>query len=284
MKCVFNNIKLSFVLIYFNIITLSNAFNVNIISLPYDHGANKVGSRNAFNVLKDDLIESNILKINEIIELEANYRHLRIELGKAYIESWKSLNSKKIPLLIGGDHTCAIPNIFASNGYCMANKEKLGVLWVDAHADFNTMQTSPSKNLHGVPVSVLCGHTLPILAFGEHLDPSQFLYYGLRDFDSLEFDRIQEYNMNILDNINNLEEWCKKYDKIHISFDMDSLDPSVFSSVNTPVKNGLTLENISYLFNHLKNTKKLQSMDIVEYNPDLKNQNEVIIKMLEDLF
>ena len=64
---------------------------------------------------------------------------------------------------------------------------------------------------------------------------------------------------------------------------MDSLDPSVFSSVNTPVKNGLTLENISYLFNHVK-IQKLQSMDIVEYNPELGNQNEVILKILEDLF
>ena len=283
MKYVFNNIKLSFVLIYLNIITLSNAFNINVISLPYDQGANKIGSRNAFNVLKEDLIDSNKIKLNKIIELEANSRHLRIELGKAYIESWKSLDAKKIPLLIGGDHTCAIPNIFASNGYCIANKEKLGVLWIDAHADFNTIQTSPTKNLHGVPVSVLCGHTLPILSFGEELDPSQFLYYGLRDFDSLEFDRIQEHNMKILDNELELKEWCKNYDKIHISFDMDSLDPSIFSSVNTPVKNGLTLENISYLFNHVKNTKKLQSMDIVEYNPELGNQNEVILKMLEYL-
>ena len=283
MKYVFNNIKLSFVLIYLNIITLSNAFNINVISLPYDQGANKIGSRNAFNVLKEDLIDSNKIKLNKIIELEANSRHLRIELGKAYIESWKSLDAKKIPLLIGGDHTCAIPNIFASNSYCIANKEKLGVLWIDAHADFNTIQTSPTKNLHGVPVSVLCGHTLPILSFGEELDPSQFLYYGLRDFDSLEFDRIQEHNMKILDNELELKEWCKNYDKIHISFDMDSLDPSIFSSVNTPVKNGLTLENISYLFNHVKNTKKLQSMDIVEYNPELGNQNEVILKMLEYL-
>ena len=284
MKYVFNNIKLSLILTYFNIINIIDAFNINVISLPYDLGANKIGSRNAFNVLKEDLIDSNKIKLNKIIELEANSKHLRIELGKAYIESWKSLDAKKIPLLIGGDHTCAIPNIFASNGYCITNKEKLGVLWIDAHADFNTIQTSPTKNLHGVPVSVLCGHTLPMLSFGEQLDPSQFLYYGLRDFDSLEFNRIQEHNMKILDNELELKEWCKNYDKIHISFDMDSLDPSVFSSVNTPVKNGLTLENISYLFNHVKNTKKLQSMDIVEYNPELGNQNEVILKMLEDLF
>ena len=73
--------------------------------------------------------------------------------------------------------------------------------------------------------------------------------------------------MNILDNELELKELCKNCYKIHISFDMDSLDPSVFNSVNTPVKNGLTLENISYLFNHIKYTKKLQSMDIVEYNP-----------------
>ena len=71
------------------------------------------------------------------------------------------------------------------------NDDILGVIWCDAHADFNTVETSPSGNLHGMPVSVLCGHTLPSLKFGKSIDTGRFAYYGLRDLDSKEFLRFQ---------------------------------------------------------------------------------------------
>lgn len=259
---------------------------VNIINFPYDNGANMKGSNKAFDTLKNDLEENRKININKIYNLDANSNHIRLELGSAFNKCWKTLNSNSnyVPFLIGGDHTCAISSIYASNEYSLYNKETLGVLWIDAHADFNTMETSPSKNIHGMPVSILCGHTLPMLSFGNNLDPSQFLYYGLRSIDSLEFDRFQKYNMNILDSEKELEEWCKNYDKIHISFDLDALDPGIFSSVNTPVKNGLTIENIEYVFEYIKKKNKLQSFDLVEYNPDKGVNNKLIIDLLETLF
>lgn len=268
--------------IFLSNINLCYTFTINVINLPYDLGANKQGSRHAFSILKNDLINS--ININEIIELTANSKDLRNELLNAYIESLKSLNSDKIPLLIGGDHTSAIPNIFASNNFCITNNERLGVLWIDAHADFNTMQTSETKNIHGMPVSILCGHTLQNLTFDEYLEPSQFLYYGVRDIDTIELDRFKKYNMKLLYNPYELKAWLQQFDKIHISFDMDSLDPTVFSSVNTPIKNGLTLANVAYLFNYIRNSTKLQSLDIVEYNPTLGNQNSVIVQLLKELF
>ena len=85
-----------------------------------------------------------------------------------------------------------------NNVFCQENNKKLGIIWFDAHADFNTMETSPSGNLHDIPISVLCGHTLPFLTFGEPLDTNQFAYYGIRDIDTLEFQRLQDYNMLIL--------------------------------------------------------------------------------------
>ena len=90
--------------------------------------------------------------------------------------------------------------------------------------------------------------------------------------------------MKLLDNPYDLKAWLQQFDKIHISFDMDSLDPTVFSSVNTPIKNGLTLANVAYLFNYIRNSKKLQSLDVVEYNPTLGNQNSVIVQLLKELF
>lgn len=257
---------------------------VNIIDLPYDNGANMKGSSKAYKFLEKDLEKNEKIKINKIYNLEANKKHPRIELSNAFFKSWHSLNSNCLPFLIGGDHTCSISNIFASNEYSLMKKEKLGVLWIDAHADFNTMKSSPSKNIHGMPVAILCGHTLPLLSFGEYLDPSQFLYYGIRDIDSIEFDRFQEYNMKTLNVNQDLYEWVSYYDKIHISFDLDALDPSIFKGVNTPVENGLSKENIENTFKYIKNTGKLQSLDLVEYNPNNSPDNDLIIELINNLF
>lgn len=257
---------------------------VNVIDLPYDNGANIKGSSNAYNTLKNDLYKNEKIHINKVYNLDANEKHPRIEFGNAFFKSWDSLNSGVLPFLIGGDHTCAISNIFASNEYSLLYKEKLGVLWIDAHADFNTMESSPSKNIHGMPVSILCGHTLPILSFGKALDPSQFLYYGLRDIDSLEFYRFQDYNMKTLDVDLDLYEWASYYDKIHISFDLDALDPNIFKGVNTPVQNGLSKENLKTVFKYIKKTGKLQSLDLVEYNPQNSENNKLILELLENLF
>ena len=175
-------------------------------------------------------------------------------------------------------------SIFAINQYCLYNKIKLGVLWFDAHADFNTMRTSPTKNLHGMPVSILCGHDLQLLSFGEYLYPDQFAFYGIRDLDTLEFYRFQENNMLVLDNEDELEAWLKKYDVIHLSFDMDCIDPSDFSSVNTLVKNGPSLKNVNKMLDKIRMSNKLISMDIVEYNPTIEENNNVITDILKRVF
>ena len=120
-----------------------------------------------------------------------------------------------------------------------------------------------------------------ILVLDDILNPNQFLYYGLRDVDSLELFRLQEYNMKIAYNIEEIESWFNKFDKIHLSFDMDCLDPKYFKSVNTPVNDGIDMNHIKLLFANLKKSNKLLSMDLVEYNPNLGNQNNVIIDLLK---
>ncbi len=253
---------------------------IDIINIPYDNGANKIGSRNAFKVLENDL---KILPINNKHIVNTN-NILQNILSDGFVNVFKSLDINNFPLCIGGDHTVSISSIYASNEYCLYNNNKLGVLWFDAHADFNTMQSSPSYNLHGMPVSVLCGHDLKILSFGNFLKPCQFAYYGLRDVDSLELERMQEYNMLILENENELDEWIKNYDCIHLSFDMDCLDPSDFSGVNTQVKNGPSIKNINKMLDRIRESNKLISMDIVEYNPIIKKNNTIIINILKNIF
>jgi arginase len=252
--------------IYINLLTF-----VNILNVPYDHGANILGSSKAYETLRPELDK---LKIEKTYNIETQDRHIRDILSDSFFYSREILNKNNKPLLIGGDHTIAVSNIAAANEYCKINNYRFGVIWFDAHADFNTMETSPSKNIHGTPISILCGHTLPMLNMCfEPMDPFQFNYYGLRDYDSLEFFRIQEYNMKILEDDIELKNVMSLYDKIHISFDMDCLDPKSFDKVNTKVKNGLQIQNVLNSLKIIKESNKLLSMDIVEYNPTILSSN-----------
>lgn len=253
-------------LIYINLLTF-----VNILNVPYDHGANILGSSKAYETLRPELDK---LKIEKTYNIETQDRHIRDILSDSFFSSREILNKNNKPLLIGGDHTIAVSNIAAANEYCKINNYRFGVIWFDAHADFNTMETSPSKNIHGTPISILCGHTLPMLNMCfEPMDPFQFNYYGLRDYDSLEFFRIQEYNMKILEDDIELKNVMSLYDKIHISFDMDCLDPKSFDKVNTRVNNGLQIQNVLNSLKIIKESNKLLSMDIVEYNPTILSSN-----------
>ena len=261
--------------------TLFISVLIDIVNIPYDKGANREGSKYAFLNLQKTMNSLNIDSISNINCADRKVRHI---LGDGYLSTWESLNKGKLSLLIGGDHTTAISSIYAANSFCNMNRESLGVLWFDAHADFNTIETSPSGNIHGVPVSVLCGHTLNDLSFGDSLLPSQFSYYGVRDIDSLEFKRFQYYNMKVLYSSKDFTEFIRKFDKIHLSFDLDCLDPSIMSCVNTKVKKGLTMEEVKEKLKIIKNSKKLISMDLVEYNPLLGNNEDVVEEIFKTIF
>tara|TARA_X000000368_G_scaffold418633_1_gene419114 strand:- start:2860 stop:3687 length:828 start_codon:yes stop_codon:yes gene_type:complete len=271
-------------LIYINLLT-----SVNVLNIPYDHGANILGSSKAYDILSPEL---NKLKIEKIYNIKTKNRHIRDILSDGFFSSREILNKNNKPLLIGGDHTIAISNIAAANEFCKINNERLGVIWFDAHADFNTIETSPSKNIHGTPISILCGHTLPALNMCfDAMDPFQFNYYGLRDYDTLEFFRIQENNMKILEDDIDLHNVLCIYDKIHISFDLDCLDPLIFDKVNTKVNNGLQIQNVLNSLKLIKESNKLLSMDIVEYNPTLmsskisiEESNKIITSIIQKTF
>ena len=249
---------------------------VNTINYPFDRGANMRGSHRAPAVINSNLNFLNIYKNYTITDKRI---HLRCILGDGYFNTWDTFNSNYFPLIIGGDHTISIPSIFACNEYCILNRERLGVSWLSAFADFNTIQSSTTGNLHGVPVSVLCGHTLPILGFGKPLQPEQFGFYGIRDMESLECTQFMDYNMCILETNNNIKEWCDTFDKIYISLSLDVLDPEEFNQVNTPVPNGKSVNEIKNILKSIKNTGKLYAMEVVEYNPN-KGENTTIINEL----
>ena len=252
---------------------------INRINIPFDKGANDVGSKNAPKTLKPYF---DYINIDKDYTVNTNNFVSNI-LSEGYQFAEESFRNERFPFVVGGDHTVAISSVFAANQYSRWNHQKLGVLWCDAHADFNTVETSPSKNLHGMPVAVLCGHTLPNLQMAEELYPRQFAYFGLRDVDSLELIRLQEHDMNILDCDRDIDEWIDRQDNIHLSFDIDCLDPSVTKCVNTPVENGKSLEEVIRLFEKVKKSKKLISLDLVEYNDKKGNDHKMIADLMKHL-
>lgn len=261
--------------IFFSVVGLL----VNTINFPFDRGANIPGSDRAPGLIGKDLSFLNIFK-NYTVDSERN--HLRTVLGDGYFRIWNTLDCGVFPLVIGGDHTISTSSISTCNDYCLMKGNRLGVLWFSAFADFNTIESSMTGNLHGVSVSILCGHTLPMLGFGKPLEPEQFGFYGLRDMDSLEFKRFIDYNMCLL-NRNNINDWCNNYDKIYVSLSLDVIDPSEFNLVNTPISNGTSICELKSVFTDIKNTNKLYAMDVVEYNPNKGENNSVIIELIKTI-
>jgi arginase len=197
-----------------------------------------------------------------------------------------SVQGGHFPLVLGGDHSIAIGSIRGA-----AKHKKLGVLWIDAHADFNTAETTPSGNIHGMPLAALCGLGDPRLTrlWDESVpvvDPQRVAVIGARDLDSGEKKNLREAGVMVLsleqiDRIGMhgavsraLERITRDVDGIYLSFDVDSLDPRHAPGVGTPVSGGLTYREAHLACELVAETGKLAGMDMVEVNPILDVQNQ----------
>ncbi|VDL59915.1 unnamed protein product [Hymenolepis diminuta] len=205
----------------------------------------------------------------------------------------KSVTENDITLIIGGDHSSGIGAI---EGHCKAFPDSF-VVWVDAHADINTPDSSVSKNTHGMPVSFVIKdtykqipHTLGFEKIRPVLDPNQIIYIGLRDLDPPE---LQEFNIpcfnmadvrqlgieKVVETTLRIIEKTKPHCKIHLSFDIDSLDPKFAPSTGTPVPDGLTLEEGKYICRVLAQTGQLRSMLMVEVNTALGSEEDAKVTL-----
>lgn len=196
-----------------------------------------------------------------------------------------ALQAGHFPLVLGGDHSVAIGSIHGA-----ARQRRLGVLWVDAHADFNTPETTPSGNIHGMPLAALCGLGDPRLTslWGQSapaLDPQRVAVIGARDLDPGEKRNLKEAGVLVMgmEQIDRLgmvravekaiERISRDVDGIFLSFDMDSLDPRHAPGVGTPVPGGLTYREAHLVCELVAETGKLVGLDLVEVNPILDVQN-----------
>ena len=200
-----------------------------------------------------------------------------------------SLENGCLPLILGGDHSLSIGSVGAVAGHYRERGESIGVIWVDAHADMNRPDTTPSGNIHGMSLAVLMGHgdpTLVALAGGEPtVDPQNVSVLGARELDSGEKELIRDlgvrvFTMSELDDRGAgacMEEALERANDgtagFHLSFDLDVLDPRVAPGVGTPVQGGLTYREGHRVCEKAARSGRLLSLEIVELNPVLDDRN-----------
>jgi len=193
------------------------------------------------------------------------------------------------PLVLGGDHSISVGTVSAIAAASRREGKRVGLLWVDAHGDINTPETSPSGNIHGMPVAALLGEGPPELTSiggeGPKLDPRNVAMVGIRSLDEGEKVRlkrygVQVYTMSQVDR-QGIESVMKEAlarvsdgtDRVHVSFDLDALDPEVAPGVGTPVKGGLDYREAHFLMEILADSGLMTSLEVVEANPILDVRN-----------
>lgn len=202
----------------------------------------------------------------------------------------KQVDAGQLPLVLGGDHSQAIGTISGMARVYRRRGERLGVLWFDAHTDMNTPDSSPSGNIHGMPLSALLGRGEPSLVglAGSRpaLHAEDVVVFGARDVDAAETDVVKDlgvrvYTMSEIDRRGTAtcaEEAIARISRhttgLHLSFDLDGVDPRDAPGVGTPVPGGLSLRESHMLCEMLNQTGRLVGMEMVELNPTLDIQNQ----------
>ena len=233
------------------------------------------------------------------------YRHLQevVDWNRALMEAvGAELKLGRLPIMMGGDHCLGIGSITAVARHCRETGKQLRVLWLDAHADFNTHDVTPSGNIHGMPVACLCGiGPEPLVTLGGSapaISPSQVRQVGIRSVDEGEKRLVKEhgldvYDMRYIDEVGmkrTMEAALAGIDDnthLHVSFDVDFLDPSIAPGVGTTVPGGPNYREAQLVMEMIADSGRMGSLDLVELNPvlDCRNQTALLtVDLVESLF
>jgi arginase len=233
------------------------------------------------------------------------YRHL------AEVTAWNQsvhdavyaeLVDGRLPILLGGDHCLGIGSISAVARHCRAVGKKLRILWLDAHADFNTNTLTPSGNIHGMPVACLCGHgpkaLIEMSGQVPAISPKWIRQIGIRSVDEGEKRFVHEQDLEVFD-MRYIDEMGMRAavelalalvdpnTHLHVSFDVDFLDPDIAPGVGTTVRGGPNYREAQLCMEMIADTGHLASLDVMELNPALDERNrtaEVAVDLIESLF
>ena len=292
---------------------------VSVFGVPTDIGASRRGASMGPEALRVagfvDAIAGRGIDVRDLGDVQGprnpasapvdGYRHLDevVAWNRAVFEmSTRELRAGRMPILLGGDHCLGIGAIAAVAAHCRAAGRKLRVLWLDAHADFNTREITPSGNIHGMPVACLCGLGPAALTgmagFTPAITPGEVRQIGIRSVDPGEKKLVQEhgldiYDMRYIDEVGMrraIEEALEGVDEnthLHVSFDVDMLDPSIAPGTGTRVPGGVNYREAQLIMEMVADTGRMGSLDLVEVNPALDKRNataKLAVDLVESLF
>ncbi len=292
---------------------------VSLIGVPTDIGAGTLGARMGPAALRVAGISQAITQfgvdvkdcgnidgpMNPWLDAVDGFRHLPevVQWNQLLHDAmYAELKDGRLPIMMGGDHCLGIGSISAVAKYCREAGKKLRVLWFDAHADFNTATLTPTGNIHGMPVACLCGHgPQALIEIGGHipaLNAKDIRQIGIRSVDEGEKRLVHDAGIEVFD-MRYIDEMGMRHamelalalvdanTHLHVSLDVDFLDPSDAPGVGTTVRGGPTYREAQLCMEMIADTGRLASLDLVELNPalDVRNQTaELAVDLIESLF
>jgi len=292
---------------------------VSIIGAPTDIGAGHRGARMGPDALRiAGLSEALVARGVDVIDRGDlhgpdnpwqppvdGYRHLDevVAWNRAVMDAMGAeLRLGRMPILLGGDHCLAVGSLTAVAQHCRSTGKQLRVLWLDAHADFNTHDVTPSGNVHGMPVACVCGlgpDALTQLGGSKPaMNPDAIRQIGIRSVDPGEKQLIKQYGLDVYD-MRHIDEVGMKRTMeaalegvddnthLHVSFDVDFLDPSIAPGVGTTIPGGPNYREAQLVMEMIADTGRMASLDIMELNPALDIGNgtaELAVDLVESLF
>lgn len=292
---------------------------VSLIGAPTDVGAGVRGASMGPQALRvAGLIEALLargLSVEDLGDLvgpanpwqkpQDGYRHLAETVvwnGLVHDAVYGELARNRLPIMLGGDHCLGLGSVSAAARHCRETGKTLRVLWLDAHTDFNTSAFTPTGNTHGMPVACLCGYGPDALtSIGGHvpaIDASQMRQIGIRSVDDGEREFIHEagiavFDMRAIDELGMREVMVQalagidENTHLHVSFDVDFLDPQFAPGVGTTVQGGPTYREAQLCMEMIADCGRIGSLDIVELNPalDVRNRTaELAVALVESIF
>lgn len=277
--------------------------------LGVDQGPTKLNELGMQQLLPTETVKHTIRVLPES-EIRENEEHLKRVDGVLHTVTelaevvHREISEKRFPLIVGGDHSMAIGTLAG-----LAQTGPYGVIWVDAHADLNTGETSPSGNIHGMPLAAAMGmgdvRLTEVGGRDPKLSPEHLVYIALRDIDEGEMNEINRLGIKVITveevrtrGVDVIMQEAMRYlrervDRFYISFDMDSLDASLVPGTGTPVDGGLTEVEAKAILKEAMQAEDLIAVELVELNPALDRDDvtaqlayrlcETIIKSKENL-
>ncbi len=293
--------------------------HISLIGAPTDIGAGSRGARMGPEALRvaglQEALQRHGLQVadrgnlagpaNPWLPPADGYRHLHEVVAwnqLVHDAMLAELGQGRLPILLGGDHCLGVGSISAVARHCRSVGKKLRVLWLDAHADFNTNALTPSGNTHGMPVACLCGLGPPALVgiggVVPAVNPKWIRQIGIRSVDPGEKRLVHQVGLEVFD-MRYIDEMGMRHTMelalatldaqthLHVSFDVDFLDPPIAPGVGTTVPGGPTYREAQLCMEMIADTGRLASLDVMELNPalDVRNQTaELAVDLIESLF